>query len=159
MSQLEAKSRQHKTQTGGRIFCSCVYLLISPMAPQTVAPDTTLGFNHHLSNTHSTKDKYCKLHKGSIFAGLLYWIILCISVSQPILSAPRFKNLAQSTPKLHRGWKTYPRLEMTIRSSRATFGIHRSTLFYLCMVCRLGRPVWTDSNADEAIKVPCLSQP
>lgn len=37
--------------------------------------------------------------------------------------------------------------------------IRRFMPFYLSARCCLGRAAWTDSNADEAIKVPCLRQP
>lgn len=120
------------------------------MTPQTMASDSTRGFNHFVSDTYSTKDKYSELHKGCTFCRIVvfYW-----------------HDVHRTSHKLHQDWKTHPRLKMTIRFSCATsplafhqVSIHSFMLFYLCMFCCLGRPVWTDSNADEAIKVPCRSQ-
>lgn len=132
------------------------------MAPQSLASGITPGFSHHLHIQQ--KINIIRSTKVVFFAGLSSWVVHLFV--HPVLLAPCFKNMAHSSPKSHQGWETYPRLEMTIRSSCATSTlafhqvcIHRFMLFYLFMVCCLGRPIWTDSNADEAIKVPCLSQP
>lgn len=75
-----------------------------------MAPNITRGFNHHLSITFSTKDKYFNICSGSIGLHCAYTVHFCHPFA---FLGSCLKHLEHNTPKLHQRWKTHPGLEMT----------------------------------------------
>lgn len=128
LSSANVESRQ----TGGWIFCSCIYLFIYLLI---------------LEITHSNDSKDCSLRHYPRVQSPPVWHIFnnryfCSTVvfflyfvflrSTAALLASCFKKLAHSTPKFHQEWKTYPRLETTIRCNHPLWPFIKFAFTDLC---------------------------